>query len=212
MCMKKVFFTALVAGLGLAGSAQAQFSAGTVSVGGSFSLSVENTERKSGSTTREDDPVTTFELSPSIGYFMADDLELGVQIGYTRIGQSGDNYSRATNMLAVGPYVRKYFSFGETVALFGEAGFTIASGKTTREQGNQSNDFGKYSVFRVGIAPGIVFRPAERLGIELSAGFLGYTSVTQDDSDWDGNYTRKSSDFGLSLDTRTTSLGLKFYF
>ncbi len=215
--MKKMLFTALVAVFGLTSSAYAQFSAGTIAVGGGISISSENTKYESGSTTVEGDPTTSFNLSPSVGYFLADDLEVGVQVDFTRSGQSGedfngDDYSEVSTIFAFGPYARKYFSLGESAAFYGEAGLGIGAGKSKYEQGSTTYEYNKMSIFSVGVTPGFVFRPAERIGVELSAGFFGFTSVKSEDPEGDDeDLTTKSNDFGLSLDLSNVSLGVKFY-
>lgn len=202
----------LVAVCGLIGTANAQFSAGTISVGGGVSFTSENSEKSFRSLTMREDPFTTFKLTPSVGYFFADDLEAGMQIGYTSMSIHGDNRRYSSTMFAVGPYVRKYFSFGQTAAFFGQASVGVGGGQIRYESSTTTRVSDKASVFSVGVTPGFVFRPAERLGIELSAGFLGYNSTKTQDYEGDEGVTVKDSDFGLSLDLSNVSLGVKLYF
>ena len=208
----------MAAACGLSFAAQAQFEAGTIAVGGAFSFGVENSKEEDGNVTTEYDPTTTFELIPSVGYFLADDLEVGLQIGVSRFSQSGEvgdeDYKDVTTIYAFGPYARKYFSLNESAALFGQAGLMYGTGKNKYEVGSTTTESGKVSYFELGITPGVAYRFSDLVGIEFSAGFLGYSSYKEEDvNPFTGDeVTTTDSDFGLSLDLSTANLGLKLYF
>lgn len=213
--MKKVLLTALVAAFGLTGTAYAQFTQGTISVGGGVSFSSVKSEIQSGNTTVEYPKESYFELSPSVGYFLADDLEAGLQIGLSSAGEEsnalGNEYSRTSSLFIVGPYVRKYFTLSETAAFFGEASIGFGGGKTRMESDNASVEYDNVSAFSLGITPGFMYRPTNRVGIQLSAGLLGYNSLKIEDFDGDEE-TYTESDFGLNLNLRDVSLGVKLFF
>ncbi|AHM61562.1 hypothetical protein D770_16540 [Flammeovirgaceae bacterium 311] len=216
--MKKMLVATLVAMLGIT-SAYGQFSAGTLSVGGGVAFSSEKSKYEyDNNRTVEGDLGTYFKLSPSVGYFFADDLEAGLTLGITRQAWSSSFNSDLryiTGQTTFEPYVRKYFSLAETVAFFGEAGLGIGGGKTTRidDDNNTTVKYNQASVFNLGLRPGVVFRPADRFGVELTAGYFGYRSTRTENPDNNGDVDmRKDSSFGLSLDMSNVQLGLKLFF
>jgi len=194
--MKKVLLTALVAVLGLGASdAFAQISQGTLSVGGAVSFT---TEKEDG----DDEAYKFFELSPTVGYFLADDLELGVELTLAR----GAYDKNITSGYGFGPYLRKYFSMGETTYFYGQAGISVGGGKVKFD----GDEAATISALEVGIKPGFMFRPTDRIGIDLTAGFLGYSSYKEN---WDLNsMDEETSKFGLTLDMRNVSLGVRLFF
>jgi opacity protein-like surface antigen len=212
--MKKVLFAAMVAFLGLGSSAYAQFQQGTIAVGGGVSIATERSKSEWGNTTEKDDPINSFSLSPGIGYFIADDVEVGLRFGLGRATQSGDDFKWAYSAFSAGPYVRKYFSLGESVALFGEGGLSFGGGKFKQTAGNTTREFGKSSTFALGITPGLMFKPTDRIGIDFTAGYFGYRSHKRDvHNNWTDNVrTDTDSEFGLSLDLSSVQLGIRLFF
>ncbi|WP_040396761.1 outer membrane beta-barrel protein [Cesiribacter andamanensis] len=212
--MKKVLFAALVACMGLSSSAYAQFQQGTIAVGGGVSMASERSKVESGNTTEKDDPINSFSLTPGIGYFIASDLEVGLRFGLGRASQKGDDEKWVYSAFSAGPYVRKYFSLGESIALFGEGGLSFGSGKIKETAGNTSREYGKSSTFALGITPGFMFKPSERIGIDLTAGYFGYRSTKSETyNNWTENeITETDSEFGLSLDLSSVQLGVRLFF
>ena len=84
--MKKFFLSALLA-VSVVGVRAQSIAAGTVSLGGSigYSSNTEKSDYKSNNTTYSNEYThSQFQFSPSFGYFVADNLAIGLSLGYGR--------------------------------------------------------------------------------------------------------------------------------
>jgi hypothetical protein len=132
------------------------------------------------------DSQETFNFTPTIGYFVADNLALGLNGNVQLVG----GYS-GQNTYSVGPFARYYRFVGgsDKFALYGQGsiGYTHYSGGL---------DLGYAS-----ITPGLAFFPIPRFGLEASLRGLSYSS----------NFNNTHSfDFGFSL--QNIQLGAAYYF
>ena len=135
--MKKLFVL-LVALIGLGTTvANAQIARGVALIGGQGSLRISSV----GSTDSTDATTgVNFIISPNIGYFVVDNLAMGLALdisltsGENLLGDSETNVS-----YSFGPYIRKYFNYRDTVYPFAEISFGIggnsAGGKTNSQIG-----------------------------------------------------------------------------
>lgn len=67
-------------------------------VGGSAGFNIQSIEDV-------DDSQTTIFLDPTLGYFIADDLAIGLHLGFTSTSFAGNS----TSTFGLGPFVRYYF-------------------------------------------------------------------------------------------------------
>ena len=226
--MKKGFIlTALAVTLALTG-AQAQ-TAGRMFLGGmaSFSSTTGKTTTTFGTTTVSTDApkVTQGGIMPTFGYFVTDNVVAGVGVGYssTTSETSGTNSSdtRAQGDFNVMPYVRYANKIGDKLLLWGELNVPISSGTAKRTQVNTiggttitTETTSATSGFGVGVQPGLTFFLADNFAIEAKFGRLGYSRNTNTTpaTGNDNKTVDESSTFGLSLDARTLSFGLHYYF
>ena len=139
-----------------------------------------------------------FNLSPSVGVFVADNLLLGINANLTLTGSSYSGYNIPDldgPSLAIGPFARYYrFVGGDKFALFGEGGIGYI---------HNSNSYysAKLNQGYVAITPGLAFFPVPRFGIEASLRGLNYAT----------NFDNSSTlDLGFSL--RNFQLGAAYYF
>lgn len=183
--MKKVLLSAsLVAATFMA--SYAQISAGTIAIGGTlgFSTSGGKTKVKSnGTTTSTDKPKTTsFSILPNVSYFLSDKLALGLALGYN--GSTTSKYDGTNNvnlktkdgLFVVNPYAKYYIGLGEKTyfLLQGELALGFGSSKGQRFD-NASNSVvddnpTKRTIVGLGVLPGILFTPSEKIGLELMLG------------------------------------------
>lgn len=143
--------------------------------------------------------LSVFNFSPSIGVFVADNLVLGAnlviqttsqsQYGYSPIGSPSSSEFTST-AFAVGPFARYYhFVGGDKFAFFGQGGLGYLRARNGANQGY------------LNLTPGITFFPISRFGIEGSLRGLSFAS--------DFNNT-SVLDLGISL--RDIQLGAVYYF
>ena len=95
--MKETIFT-LVVGLAFAGPAFAQIGQGTVLIGASSNLNYSST-----SFDGADDNLNSFNINLGVGYFVIENLALGIELGYDKI-TFGDNDASSTTFGLFGRY------------------------------------------------------------------------------------------------------------
>ncbi len=227
--MKKFIQPALVAALLLgAGAAQAQLSAGHIMLTGSAGYSMSKPAPVSEGATKN----TTGRISPQIGYFIADNLAIGLNLSYVAqksIYESEVTFNSTTTKLTdtetnstmtFGPFVRYYKPVGERAAFFGQAGVGFGSTKYKSEDQRlispgtvETNSFDiKYSQLSAGISPGFTFFPTDNFGLEVMLGGLGWNRTQKKDlKDNEKKEDFTSSDFDFSLGLQGLSIGATWY-
>jgi hypothetical protein len=173
--MKKIFISVLLALVSL--SIKAQTSKGMMNVGGD--VSYQNTSYSGGGKSN------TFSFSPSFGYFLSDNLALGLALGYTNTSTTG---SPSNNTFSIAPFVRYYkFTSENKFAFFGQGSVGYANG--TGQNGTVS----------VSVRPGFAYFFTPHWGLDLLLPGLQLAS---------GNNT---TTFDISASLAPT-LGLRYYF
>jgi len=227
--MKKVTLLTIALTFAAAMSSFAQTSKGTLFLGGGlgFTSSSQKATAKFGGTTVETDgdKATQFSIVPGVGYFIADKLAVGLDLSIsTNSFQTPDNndpddYTKTTGTtFAFKPYARKYWMVGDNFGFTGTLGVGVGFGSSKVEvkAGNTTvtNDGPKTTDLEIGVTPGIVFFPTNKVGIEANFGFIGYSSSTAK-TDLGGGDELKITDstFGLSANsiTPTFSLAFRYY-
>ncbi|WP_276496408.1 outer membrane beta-barrel protein [Pontibacter litorisediminis] len=222
--MKKLFFAAVFACL--TSAALAQTSQGTVVASGS--LGYQNNNHKNDADTQKS-VNRSFTLAPSIGYMLRDGLEAGISVGYTSSNDESKVYnvlpggslelrstSETTNRsLAIGPYLKKYFSVSEKIAFTGQAYLNYVSAEHDYHSdysNSRSRSNYESTGFSVGLRPGITFFPTSKIGLSAGFGSLGYTrSTSTSELEYFEDSKSTSSEFGLNLSGSTLSFGLGYY-
>lgn len=155
----------------------------------------------------EDEKESEFTFSPSVGYFVVDNLAVGINLQLTSNkydnGVGGDD---KTTTFVVGPFARYYkFTSNDKFAFYGQAGFDFGSRKYEPDGGNEV----KSSAFDFYISPGFSYFFNEHWAIDLQLQGIRYESYdpnTDGDADDD-----KDSQFSIGVDSFNPSLGIRFY-
>jgi outer membrane protein len=146
---------------------------------------------------------TDISFQPSAGYFVADNLAIGVTLSINSNKVDYGNTDNTTNQFLAGPFARYYkFTSNEKFAFTGEAGFLFGSSKTKYSGGTEikGNSFDFY------IAPGFTYFFSEKWGLDFQLRGITYSSNNPNkDSDI------KSSSFSFGLQSFSPSLGFRFY-
>jgi hypothetical protein len=217
--MKKILLLALLAAS--TGAAHAQsIAAGTISLGGNIGYSRSSTEFKvnAGRNSYTNEFTTSrFQFSPAVGYFIADNLAIGVNLGYTAErtttsnnspGQPDPDNPEARTNLRVGPYVQYYKMLSEQFGVLGTLG---AGYQNSTTPSTNNSDETKANGFYAAITPGVIFFPIPKFGISASIGNLGYDRLKLD-TDANSETSASSNTFGASFGLSQLQFGGTYFF
>ena len=151
----------------------------------------------------------TFNVSPRVGYFVTNNIALGVSLGYSH--QSQDyrdatvDYERKISTVTAGVFGRYYLMPASKFSVFGQLGVNYASSKSKIERFDSED---KYNTFDVAIAPGINYFISDHFALEATFGLLSY-NTSKPDVDYDTDST-DTFNFGLNLSNINFGLIYKF--
>lgn len=213
--MKKIIFT--VAAIFAFGFANAQdkkestgegFSAGNVMLSGSAGFS---------STTRGDVKNNTFNFSPRVGFFVTNNIAVGIALGVE--GTKTEDFDGPTFVeqtrtdFSIGAFGRYYFTPASKFSVFAELGFNVVSGKVDTDEtlgGTTISYESKVNGFNFGLAPGLSYFISDSWALEAKWGMLSYNTT---EPDAPAGFTSESTDtFNLGLDLDDLMLGLVYKF
>lgn len=197
--MKKIWMTFILIG-GLFSLAEAQTVQGTFTVGGGVSYSSGKEENIYGGEVKS----STFSFRPSIGYFVVDNLAVGVNLGLTSGKQEQGSSTFKTSEFQVGPFARYYvFTSNERFAFMAEAALLFGSDK--QESGGFEQK-GSSTAFY--LSPGFTYFLTDRWGLDLQLqGISFYSSDPNKDVDND-----KESGITIGAEFFNPSLGVRYFF
>jgi len=189
--------------------AQEVIKAGTVQLGGSINYNQQHLSTPNAVNTAPDMTTRTFFFSPAAGYFILDNLAVGVSLSYSK---STNTYSGPASTIdyrrqqfSIGPYVQYYQMLTQHFGLVGTlaAGYSRDTENDSFASSNAPNGatFYKRNGFLTSLTPGIVFFPITRFALSSSFGGLSYSYATNDGGstiDSQNTYTTFGANFGLS--------------
>lgn len=160
-----------------------------------------------GSEKQGDYKLNSFEVAPSIGYFVTSNIAVGGRLGYESVKEE-DGLETKTNTFSVGAFGRYYFTPASKFSIFGELAANYSSSKVEEEGfGPLPDTESKENGFGVQVSPGISYFLSSNLAIEAKFGILGYNTV---DPDVEGADSRNTFNFGLDL--RDINFGIVYKF
>ena len=204
--------------------------AGTISLGGGIGYSRTSDKESSsfgGTNYSNELTYSQFSVRPVGSYFVADNLAVGLSLGYSSAAVSTDQSpSRIgrredldpTTNFQVGPFVQYYKMFSEQFGVTGNLGAGYQSGTRFQYIGNTNDAYElNSSGYYAELTPGIVFFPIPKFAINASIGSLGYSRVNNDfpkgpflqEPD---NFEDTSSTFGASFGLSQLQFGGTFFF
>jgi hypothetical protein len=212
--MKKIIFTLLI-GLMSATFVQAQLEQGTKYLGGSFNLGFGSSKSSADGTSQDGPKTFNFGITPALGYFISDNLSLGLGIGYTMFKETEkgdgvftpDETTFSQSMIDLSPFVRYYMMPTEKMGFFCQGTIEFGFGNAKNEETTGSTtvtDEYKASSFGVGITPGIVIFVSEKVALESTFGGLVFGSSKIKWTDDDVDYENSSSNFSLDVNPWVT--------
>lgn len=217
----KTFIGCLALSLAAATGAQAQIAKGTTLLTGNIGYTTET--NKSGS---YESKASRFEGNLGAGHFLADNLMLGLNLGYVTGSEDYPVYrpidpldpyvvygDYTTKEFNIGPMLRYYkFVGGDQAAFFGQLGGGYRSAQQLAEP-NSAPGYNSYKRKQTGfygqLTPGFVFFPTPKFGLELSFRGISYENLTGKQDAYLPEIKTSSLDFGFGLsDLR---FGASFY-
>lgn len=218
--MKKIYLIILLAFI--SATASAQLIRNNFFIGGSMGFNSSTTTNKNGSSSLESYKRTEVNFTPRIGYFIANKTALGLGLGYTstKTVTTSPNKSSTTNTqtpLSAMIFLRRYKMVSESFGFLGEINATgyFGSGKvetydgpnnTTTTQETGINGFGAM------LNGGIFWFASSHVGIEATAGVLGFKSLTTKYENTNPERSDTESDIFFGLNSLQLNLGFHYYF
>lgn len=160
-----------------------------------------------GSTKTGDFKTSDFEIAPSAGYFVTENIAVGVSVGYLSSKVDVGTADVKNSTFTVGAFGRYYFTPASKFSIFGQLGVNYMSYDNEFDPETQTVGEFKGNGFGVKLAPGVSYFLTKNFALEASFGVLGFESTKPDA---DGAEKTNSFDFGL--DTRDIKLGLVYKF
>ncbi|MEQ7800484.1 outer membrane beta-barrel protein [Pedobacter sp. ASV1-7] len=201
--MKKLLLS-LVAVSALAFGAQAQTEKGKILLGGGVGFNSTKVEGKSKSD-------INFNILPSVGYFVSDNIAIGTGVGYDYDKQVSKGL--LSQAFEVAPFGRYYVGLSDQFKFFGQLSVPMSFGNykdVNDVTGDVGDKLGTSTKIGVQLAPGFAFYPTKRIGIEVSVDGLGYHNLSLKD---EATGVKSTSDtFGLNASTVAPRLGVMFHF
>lgn len=215
--MQKLFSLVFLSTLASAAHAQTTIKAGTIQLGGNVGYFHNKSEFPTSSGGYYPYPIKTtkidnqFSVAPSVGFFVADNLAVGISGGY-QIYHS--EYTDPQNYVAevknkqfqIGAFAQYYKMVTEQ---FGFTG-TLAGGYQYSNLGNSSTPIkGAYA----NLTPGIVFFPIPKLALGASIGGLNYLYSSYKSPDFfSGSETYQTSSFAANFGLSQLLFSGTYYF
>lgn len=195
-------------------SAQETNLKGRTFISGSVGYSSEDNQNNEG----YDYSVKLLTVMPSVGYFVTEDVAIGLGFGYQSAKSNSTNivyyvgsepifahYESRVNSFIINPMVRKYWNLGGKLYLFGQLDVNYSTGKSeTTFTGNPTT---KVSVNSLGfnLKPGLDYFISNNLSLEATIGNLGYSRDRRDGE-------RANEKFNLGLNLGNINIGVKYIF
>ena len=154
-------------------------------------------------TVENDYTTTNVGIAPEVGYFINDNIAVGIGLFYTASTYSPDAVGDDDvkfNTFGFNPYVRYHFINKGNFRVYGQFNIAYASARSDI-RGTKA-----IRAFEVGISPGLSYQLTERIAINAGFGSFGYAVAE------DRNSQIRASVFGLNLDSSSLKFGFTISF
>jgi outer membrane protein with beta-barrel domain len=193
-------------------NSKAQTEAGKMMLGGNITF---NTTRQSVA-----DKTTYLGIQPSAGYFIAENLSVGMGIGFDYWRTKANSFdldivyrtSYKERSFVFNPFLRKYGNLSEQFKYFGQFSLPMAFGKRKLKEDISTAGYRNvHTNFKLGatLAPGVAFFPSKNFGIEFSVEGIGYIYKKTNP---EVGPSVSSHDISISTNLFTPIIGIQYYF
>lgn len=167
--MKKLLLAGAVALFGLS---NAQMTKGDWVFSGNTGLGFNSidTKTKVEGQTYDGAKVSTFSVTPSVGYFVIDKLAVGIDLGFTNLTTKEDGDKTTISSFSVMPTATYYFANSSKLVPFLGAGIGYASNKTKETFAGTSTEYTADGLAWK-VKGGVTYMATQFLGINLGVSF-----------------------------------------
>jgi len=150
-----------------------------------------------------------FTFSPKIGYFVDDNIAIGLDLGYRsnknerRVPLTNAIIKAKETILSAGAFARYYIAPENQFSLFGELGI----GYSSRQFEEGIIEDPKRNGFYLGFSPGVNYFVSHHFALEASVGLLRYDTVK-----FDVDNSESVNTFNIGLDFTNINLGVVYRF
>ena len=171
-----------------------------------------------------EDRLKSYGFNMNFGWFLHDDLALGLKVGYSysqdkEISTSeGYNFDIKTDLFRVGMFMRYYLELTRSISFFVEgsavAGFGGIDARYVTDIEPPYTSSGNRFDLEVGFRPGLVIFINKGFAAELTVGFLGFSYSRQDtgNNPYDLEASETQLDFSMDVNLLRIQFGLAIYF
>lgn len=155
-----------------------QLEKGNIFIQGSSSIGF-NTQKDTythAGTSTEASKSTNFNFSPKAGYFIIDNLPVGLAINFDTYKSKATNSDNEYSSLdfTIGPFARFYFAPQDKLKPMAEAYVGFGSSKSKSKSSSYTSET-KYGVFKFGVGAGASYFVTDHVAFDL---LIGYSSIT----------------------------------
>ena len=127
---------------------------------------------------------TTINLLPKVGFFIIDNLVVGLDLSLSSYTDKYSSNSKSTmTYLGVGPFIRYYIP-GTSIMPFFEVGGLIGSLNEKYTSGTYSNSY-KYGMISFGGGAGMSVKLGDKVTFDIMAGYNSMTEKSKDNNEND---------------------------
>lgn len=191
--MKKILLLlTLAAGLNVAANAQTEKGKWLVSGASNIGFNSVSTKFKADGMSVDGPKVNTFNISPSVGYFVVDNLSVGLSLGYTNTSTKDEDGEKASSStFTFLPSLTYFFTKNTTVKPYLGAGAGYASFKEKYGSVAETN-----GGFAWEVQGGLAYFVNQKAAINFG---LGYGEVSVEQSGFTVNANTFGAKIGFSL-------------
>ena len=189
--MKKLLLCAALAVFAIT-SVNAQTEKGNWVISGSTSISFASTSATfefDGEEAGEDEKLSNFSITPAVGYFVIDNLAVGVDLSFSSLKEDYDGEDYTVSSFYVMPTGTYYFSAGDSLKPYVGVGFGLISTSSGDE------DINKSSGLAIRGKGGLAYFLNESIALDFSVQYLNTNQKNKEESD----FVTKNSSIGVGL-------------
>ena len=200
--MKNLFLTLMFAGITAFG-AQAQ----TYFAGGKIGFDYNDGKSSYGSSSSNNPSKVSFEFSPMLGYYLAENLGAGVKItlGLGNTNNRAEYEQTKNNSFEWGlcPFLRYTLLSRGDFSIIAEGGAGIFGSSSKSTYGSSSDKGPRSFGFDIGVMPILSYSLTPRVSIEASSNLalFGFTVQSEKRGSGDSQYKETGTSFGFGVDS-----------
>lgn len=176
-----------------------------------------------------------YNFKPMVGYFIADNLAVGLDLSYGRGRYGGERTFVANEVIGTysneseasqygtGIFARYYSNISPKLKVFihAQIDYSVEFSEYTEtkadslrqvtriEASSYETETNRKSVF---VGPGLAFFPSSRIGIQATFGSIGYSRSQTINNRFEETRTQNSSGFGVNANSANFMLGFNYHF